>query len=301
MPDDDSASEVVFPHADSSPRASHVAAWQSLAWDALVESAHSLARAGRRADARAAYELALARLPEAGDSAVASSLARWVARTWQVDADHDVALDCIEAAEAIALAFRDQVAYGHALNVRAIVSWQRGELDEAQRLYSQCLDIALRESDAHLAATASQNLGIIANVRGDLDQALHHYCASLVHSVAGRLPPGAGLILDPPFRAPHHTISDAGLVGGGRGPLPGEVSLAHRGVLFLDELPEFHRNAIEALRQPLEEGYVSIARAGGATVFPAAFALVAAMNPCPCGFRGDPRRVCRCAPDSAAR
>lgn len=179
MPDDDSASEVVFPHADSSPRASHVAAWQSLAWDALVESAHSLARAGRRADARAAYELALARLPEAGDSAVASSLARWVARTWQVDADHDVALDCIEAAEAIALAFRDQVAYGHALNVRAIVSWQRGELDEAQRLYSQCLDIALRESDAHLAATASQNLGIIANVRGDLDQALHHYCASL--------------------------------------------------------------------------------------------------------------------------
>lgn len=124
---------------------------------------------------------------------------------------------------------------------------------------------------------------------------------STIHSVAGRLPPGAGLIQDPPFRAPHHTISDAGLVGGGRGPLPGEVSLAHRGVLFLDELPEFHRNALEALRQPLEEGHVSIARAGGATVFPAAFSLVAAMNPCPCGSRGDPRRACRCAPGTAAR
>ncbi|HEY2923489.1 MAG TPA: YifB family Mg chelatase-like AAA ATPase, partial [Candidatus Eisenbacteria bacterium] len=124
---------------------------------------------------------------------------------------------------------------------------------------------------------------------------------STIHSVAGRLPPGAGLILDPPFRSPHHTISDAGLVGGGRGLFPGEVSLAHRGVLFLDELPEFHRNAIEALRQPLEDGYVSIARAGGATVFPAAFSLVAAMNPCLCGFRGDPRRACRCAPESITR
>jgi magnesium chelatase family protein len=124
---------------------------------------------------------------------------------------------------------------------------------------------------------------------------------STIHSVAGRLPAGAGLILDPPFRAPHHTISDAALVGGGRLLLPGEVTLAHRGVLFLDELPEFHRNALEALRQPLEEGTVSIARAGGATVFPAAFSLVAAMNPCPCGFRGDPRRVCRCGSAALAR
>lgn len=124
---------------------------------------------------------------------------------------------------------------------------------------------------------------------------------STIHSVAGRLSPGSGLIQHPPFRSPHHTISDAGLVGGGRGPVPGEASLAHRGVLFLDELPEFHRNALEALRQPLEEGVISIARVGGAVTFPASFSLVAAMNPCQCGFRGDARRTCRCAPDSVAR
>lgn len=124
---------------------------------------------------------------------------------------------------------------------------------------------------------------------------------STIHSVAGRLPPGSGILRHPPFRAPHHTISDAGLVGGGRGPFPGEASLAHRGVLFLDELPEFRRNAIEALRQPLEEGRITIARAGTSVVFPAAFALVAAMNPCPCGFRGDLRRPCRCSPDLVRR
>jgi magnesium chelatase family protein len=122
-----------------------------------------------------------------------------------------------------------------------------------------------------------------------------------IHSVAGRLQPGAGLIQIPPFRAPHHTISPAGLVGGGRGPYPGEASLAHRGVLFLDELPEFRRDALEALRQPIEERVVTVTRVGGSVLFPSSFSLVAAMNPCPCGYRGDGRRACRCAPDAVAR
>jgi len=138
--------------------------------------------------------------------------------------------------------------------------------------------------------------GILPPLRGE--EAIE---VSTIHSVAGRLPPGAGILGHPPFRAPHHTISDAGLVGGGRGPYPGEASLAHRGVLFLDELPEFRRNAIEALRQPMEEGRVTVARAGSSISFPASFALVAAMNPCPCGFRGDRRRACRCSPAQVAR
>ena len=129
----------------------------------------------------------------------------------------------------------------------------------------------------------------------------HAVEVTTIHSVAGRLPPGAGLIQLPPFRAPHHTISPAGLIGGGRGPYPGEASLAHRGVLFLDELPEFARNSLEALRQPIEEGVVTVTRVGGSVTFPSAFSLVAAMNPCPCGFRGDPRTACRCAQDSVAR
>ena len=117
-----------------------------------------------------------------------------------------------------------------------------------------------------------------------------------IQSVAGVLPPGASLVRVPPFRAPHHTISDAALVGGGSNPRPGEISLAHEGVLFLDELPEFSRRALEVLRQPLEEGSVSIARAARSVRFPARFALVAAMNPCPCGFHGDGTGRCRCTP-----
>ena len=119
-----------------------------------------------------------------------------------------------------------------------------------------------------------------------------------LHSVAGIL--SGGLIQDRPFRSPHHSISAAGLLGGGSGLLrPGEVSLAHNGVLFLDEVTEFRRDALEGLRQPLEDGRVIVARASGAVEFPSRFALVAASNPCPCGFDGDPQRVCRCLPNRA--
>ena len=122
-----------------------------------------------------------------------------------------------------------------------------------------------------------------------------------VHSVAGLLPPGSGLVSERPFRAPHHTISNVALIGGGSHPRPGEVSLAHHGVLFLDEMLEFNRSVLEVLRQPLEEGTVAIARAARTAIFPARFVLVGAMNPCPCGFAGDPRRECRCTPQQIAR
>jgi magnesium chelatase family protein len=132
----------------------------------------------------------------------------------------------------------------------------------------------------------------------EFDEALD--CTS-IHSVAGTLPHGTALMQQRPFRSPHHTISEVAMVGGGSFPRPGEISLAHNGVLFLDELPEFERRVLEALRQPLEEGRVTVARAARTAVFPARFIFVAAMNPCPCGFHGDQRRVCRCSPPQIER
>ena len=122
-----------------------------------------------------------------------------------------------------------------------------------------------------------------------------------IYSAVGRLRAGQPLLAVRPFRSPHHTISDAGLVGGGSTPTPGEISLAHNGVLFLDELPEFNRRTLEVLRQPLEDGTVTIARALNSTTFPASFMLIAALNPCPCGYRGDARRNCHCTPPQIER
>jgi magnesium chelatase family protein len=122
-----------------------------------------------------------------------------------------------------------------------------------------------------------------------------------IHSVAGVLNAEDGLVVHRPFRAPHHTISDAGLIGGGMVPRPGEVSLAHNGVLFLDELPEFPRNVLEVMRQPLEDGHVTIARAAMSLSFPARFMLAAAMNPCPCGYFNDKSRECMCTPPMIQR
>ncbi len=122
-----------------------------------------------------------------------------------------------------------------------------------------------------------------------------------IHSAAGLTAARSGLIRTPPFRAPHHTVSDAGLIGGGSIPKPGEVSLAHRGLLFLDEFPEFSRKALETLRQPLEDGQVVISRARASLSYPARFQLIAAMNPCPCGHFGDPSKACTCSPTARMR
>ena len=131
-----------------------------------------------------------------------------------------------------------------------------------------------------------------------LDEALE---VTKIHSIVGLIGPGEALVATRPFRSPHHTISDSGLVGGGSYPRPGEVSLAHNGVLFLDELPEFKRTVLEVLRQPLEDGDVTISRAVGSLTFPARFMLAAAMNPCPCGYYTDPRRECKCTPGTIER
>jgi len=122
-----------------------------------------------------------------------------------------------------------------------------------------------------------------------------------IYSACGLLPPDTPLLRQRPFRAPHYTLSNAGLVGGGQWPKPGEISLSHRGVLFLDELPEFGHSLLEVLRQPLEDKVVTISRARGSVTFPANFMLVGAMNPCPCGYYGDPFRQCTCPPGLVSR
>lgn len=126
-----------------------------------------------------------------------------------------------------------------------------------------------------------------------LDEAID---TTKIHSICGLLDPKRSFVATRPFRSPHHTISDVGLLGGSANPTPGEVSLSHNGVLFLDELPEFRRSTLEVMRQPLEDGKVTISRAAGSMTFPAEFILVAAMNPCPCGYHGDLKRECRCSP-----
>jgi magnesium chelatase family protein len=132
----------------------------------------------------------------------------------------------------------------------------------------------------------------------DPEEALETTC---IYSVSTRVPRPSGLLSTRPFRAPHHTTSSAALIGGGVNPQPGEASLAHNGVLFLDELTEFRRDVLEALRQPLEERRVTVARAQATLAFPASFQLVAAANPCPCGYLGDSRRECMCTPPAIQR
>jgi magnesium chelatase family protein len=122
-----------------------------------------------------------------------------------------------------------------------------------------------------------------------------------IHSVAGLVHPQQPLVTQRPFRSPHATVSDAGMIGGGQSPRPGEVSLAHNGVLFLDELPEFRRNVLEVLRQPLEDGQVTISRAAQALTYPARFMFVGALNPCPCGYLTDPNHACTCSPAAVQR
>jgi magnesium chelatase family protein len=122
-----------------------------------------------------------------------------------------------------------------------------------------------------------------------------------IHSIAGMLKDDQPLLATRPFRAPHHTISDVALIGGGQTPKPGEVSLAHNGVLFLDEIPEFKRNVLEVLRQPIENGEVTVSRAVASITYPASFMLVSAMNPCPCDYLSDPRHQCTCTPGQTYR
>ena len=210
-------------------------------------------------------------------------------------------------------------------DLRQVVAWLRGDIEiqpavaDMQALFhrhrSYSVDFGDVKGQAHVkralevAAAGGHNLLMIGppgsgktllarNLPGILpdlsvDEALE---VTKIHSVTGLLTPGQSLVATRPFRAPHHTISSAGLIGGGSIPRPGEVSLSHLGVLFLDELPEFGRSTLEVLRQPLEDGMVSISRAQASLSYPARCTVAAAMNPCPCGHLGDPRKACSCTP-----
>ena len=237
----------------------------------------------------------------------------------------------VPAANAREAAVIEELEVFGARSLREVLGWLRGEAVPA-RVSVTAIHLAASEQPAfdldysdvkgqeqarralEVAAAGQHNLlmigppgagkSMLARRLPSILPALSHSEAldvTRIHSVAGRLRPGQALVLTRPFRAPHHTISDAGLVGGGSAPRPGEVSLAHRGVLFLDELAEFRRHVLDALRQPVEDGVVTIGRARHVVTYPAQFMLAAAMNPCPCGFYGVAQAACTCATHQVER
>ena len=173
-----------------------------------------------------------------------------------------------------------------------------------QDIAKQALVIAATGDTIFVLSVAGSGKTLLARALADVLPSLNHESAlevTAISSIAGLLDPGTPLVTRPPFRSPHHTASPAAIIGGGRDARPGEISLAHRGILFLDEFPEFPRTVLEALRQPLEEGVAYVARAHVHARYPARFLLVAAQNPCPCGYAGDAERECRCLPSDRQR